>query len=81
MGSADGGNTGSMSVWLSDSPTATYAETANACKSTSTTQPYVLTGPGYCPIVANKGYYLFMSTTRTESGLRYLVNEGGADFY
>jgi hypothetical protein len=81
LASADGGNTGSMSVWLSDSPTATYAETSSLCKSTSTTQPYVITGPGYCPIVANKRYYLFMSTTRTDANLRYLVNEGGADFY
>lgn len=81
MGSADGGNTGTMSVWLSDSPTATYAETSNLCKSTSTTQPYVITGPGYCPIVANKRYYLFMSTTRTDANLRYLINEGSADFY
>jgi hypothetical protein len=79
--SADGGNTGSMSVWLSDSPTATYAETSSLCKSTSTSQPYVITGPGYCPIVANKQYYLFMSTARTDANLRYLVNEGGADFY
>ncbi|MDZ7585621.1 MAG: hypothetical protein U0938_12450 [Thiobacillus sp.] len=79
--SADGGNAGSMSVWLSDSPTATYAETSSLCKSTSTTQPYVITGPGYCPIVANKRYYLFMSTARTDAGLRYLINEGVADFY
>ncbi|MHB1402299.1 MAG: InlB B-repeat-containing protein [Thiobacillus sp.] len=81
LASADGGNTGTMSVWLSDSPTATYAETSSACKSTSTSQPYVITGPGYCPIVANKRYYLFMSTARTDAGLRYLVNEGSADFY
>ncbi|HUX29398.1 MAG TPA: hypothetical protein VMV78_02090 [Thiobacillus sp.] len=81
LASADGGNSGSMSVWLSDSPTATYAETSSACKSTDTMQPYVVTGPGYCPIVANKRYYLFMSTTRTDANLRYLVNEGVSDFY
>jgi hypothetical protein len=80
MGSADGGGTGSMSMWMSDSPTATYATTSASCKSTSTMQPFVATGPGWCPVVANKRYYLFMSTNRTEPGLRYVVNEGGADF-
>jgi hypothetical protein len=69
-----------MSVWLSGSPTATYAETSALCKSTSATRPYLATGPGWCPIVANKRYYLFMSTPVTADNLRYQVNESTADF-
>ncbi|MDP1644136.1 MAG: hypothetical protein Q8L71_01375 [Thiobacillus sp.] len=82
LASGDGGNVGqALKVWLSDSPTATYETTAALCRTTSTQQPYVITGPGYCPIVANKQYYLFSSTDAVGTNFRYLVNEGSADFY
>lgn len=79
--SADGGGTGSLKVWLSPSPTASYEATSAACKSTSTRQPYIATGPGYCTIIADGRYYLFMSTDRADTNLRYLVNENASDFY
>lgn len=82
LASGDGGNVGqTLKVWLSDSPTSTYETTAATCRTSSTQQPYVITGPGYCPIVANKQYYLFISTDAVGTNFRYLVNEGSADFY
>ena len=82
LASGDGGNVGqTLKVWLSDSPTSTYDATATACKMSSTQQPYIITGPGYCPIAANKRYYLFTSTDAVGTNFRYLVNEGSADLY
>ena len=85
ISSGDGGNVGqSMTVWLSTSPTANYADVASNCRSTSTTVPYILTGPGWCPIDATKKYYLFMSVDATAANpptWRYQVDEVSADFY
>lgn len=81
LASGDGGNTGSLSVWLSDNPTATYGDTPSLCKSTSTIQPIIITGPAYCPITPNKLYYLLISTDVVGTNLRYKVSESGADFY
>lgn len=81
MASGDGGNVGqSVKVWLSTSPTATYDATATTCKSVSTTQPYVITGPGYCAITPNTKYYLHMSIDTACTTCRYKVNEGNSDF-
>jgi hypothetical protein len=82
LASGDGGNVGqTVKVWLSDNPTSTYATAATACKMSSTQQPYIITGPGYCPIAGNKRYYLFTSTDAVGTNFRYLVNEGSSDFY
>ncbi len=81
LSSGDGGNTGSLNVWLSDNPAATYDGTDTVCKSASTTHPIVATGPNYCPITPNKLYYLFISTdTVGNSNLRYQVTENTSDF-
>lgn len=81
ISSGDGGNVGqTVKTWLSDSPTATYDATPSTCKSASTTQPYVITGPGYCSIIQNTRYYLFISTDSAGSNFRYQVKEGVADF-
>lgn len=82
MYSGDGGSTGGpVSIWLSQDPTATYATTPAACKSQSTTQPYVITGPGYCPIEANKMYYLFTKVDINCTTCRYRIEENASDFY
>jgi hypothetical protein len=82
LASGDGGNVGqTLKVWLSDSPTSTYEATVTACKMSSTQQPYIITGPGYCPIAKNTRYYLFTSTDAVGTNFRYLVNEGSADLY
>jgi len=82
ISSGDGGNVGyAMKVWLSTSPTSTFDSTSDACKNNSTTQPYIITGPGYCPITPNTKYYLFMSVDEDASNLRYKVHEGSSDFY
>lgn len=81
LASGDGGNVGqSVKVWLSTNPAATYDATSAACKSTSTTQPYVLTGPGYCPVTPNTTYYLSMSIDTACTTCRYKVEEGASDF-
>lgn len=81
LASGDGGNVGqSVKVWLSTNPAATYDATSSACKSTSTTQPYVLTGPGYCPVTPNATYYLSMSIDTACTTCRYKVEEGASDF-
>jgi len=76
-----GGNVGvTMKVWLSDSPTATYSTTASACRDISTTSPAIMTGPGYCPIIASKLYYLFMSVDSSVPNQTYKVQEAASDF-
>lgn len=82
MYSGDGGSTGGpVSIWLSQDPTATYATTPAACKSQSATQPYVITGPGYCPIEANKMYYLFTKVDASCANCTYRIQENASDFY
>lgn len=85
ISSGDGGNVGQfMKVWLSTSPTANYDDAASTCRSTSATVPYILTGPGWCPIDATKKHYLFMSVDATAANpptWRYQVDEVSADFY
>ncbi len=79
--SGDGGNVGQLlNVWLSTSPTATFAETDAKCKTSTTTRPYIVTGPAYCPITPNARYYLKMSTDQACSTCRYIVNKGSSDF-
>lgn len=81
LASGDGGNVGqNVKVWLSTNPAATYDATSASCKSTSTTQPYVLTGPGYCPVTPNTPYYLSMSIDTACTTCRYKVEEGASDF-
>jgi hypothetical protein len=78
--SYDGGNVGAnMRVWLSTSPSATYASVATACKQTSTRTPMVITGPSYCPISPNTVYYFGIEYDEPYV-LRLQVEEGGADF-
>jgi hypothetical protein len=82
IASGDGGNVGqTVKVWLSDSPTATFDATAATCRTSSTQQPYLITGPGFCAIQPNKRYYLFISTDAVGTYFRYLVNENTSDFY
>lgn len=82
LASGDGGNVGqSVRMWLHQNPTASFDTTPAACKSISTTQPYVMTGPGYCPIIPEGKYYLFVSTDSTAPNLRYIIQENAADFY
>lgn len=82
--SGDGGQVGqSMKVWLSSNPTASYDETSTVCKTTSTTNPIVLTGGSYCPITAGGRYYLLMSVDATAPNpptWRYKVDETASDF-
>lgn len=81
VGSGDGGNVGySMKLWLSSSPTATYDATATNCKITSATQPYIITGPGYCSITPNTTYYLKLSVDTACPNCRFKIIEGSSDF-
>lgn len=77
----DGGNVGqALKVWLSTSSTATYDATDVKCKLTSTTQPYIITGPGYCPIEPSKRYYLKMSVDSACPNCRFRIFENASDF-
>lgn len=67
-------------MWLSTDPYSTYETTDTKCKMTSSSSPYIVTGPGYCPITENVPiYYLGISYSSPEA-VRFQVDQSGSDF-
>lgn len=82
MSSGDGGSVGqSVKLWLSSSPNSNYEEiTGTDCKSTSTTQPWIITGPGHCSINPNTLYYLNIKIDEACETCKYKIQEAASDF-
>ena len=80
-GSSSSLGVSNVRMWLSTDPAATYDNTPNACKQTSSSSPYIITGPGYCQIsTSNPVYYLGIAYD-SATVVRFQVDQSGADLY
>lgn len=83
LSGADGGNTGASvpRMWLSTEPGGPALTSSAWCNRTSSASLYVVTGPGYCTITPNGGYYLNIETTAAATPSPRFKLAEDPDFY